>query len=79
MKKKQVKYQNIVKQRNIKKITNTDELVKIIEKVKKSFQQINPCTKTFQALRIFVNKEVTELINGIINASKILKNQEEEF
>ena len=66
---------NIVKQRNIKKITNTDELVKIIEKSKRKnhFKKINPCTKTFQALRIFVNKEVTELINGIINASKILK------
>ncbi len=66
---------NIVKQRNIKKITNTDELVKIIEKSKRKnhFNKINPCTKTFQALRIFVNKEVTELINGIINASKILK------
>ena len=35
--------------------------------------KINPCTKTFQAIRIFVNKEITELINGIINAAKILK------
>ena len=35
--------------------------------------KINPCTKTFQAIRIFVNKEITELINGIINATKILK------
>ena len=53
---------NIVKHRNIKKITNTDELVKIIEKSKRKnhFNKINPCTKTFQALRIFVNKEVTE-------------------
>ena len=66
---------NIVKHRSIKKITNTDELVKIIEKSKKKnyFSRINPCTKTFQALRIFVNKEITELINGIINATKRLK------
>ena len=35
--------------------------------------KINPCTKTFQALRIFVNKEITELINGIICATKKLK------
>ena len=35
--------------------------------------KINPSTKTFQALRIFVNKEITELIEGIINATKILK------
>ena len=66
---------NIVKSRNIKKISNTSDLVKIIEKSKKKnyANKINPCTKTFQALRIFVNKEVTELINGIIYASKKLR------
>ena len=58
-----------------KKITRVDELVKIIEKSKKKnfFKKINPSTKTFQALRIFVNKEISELINGIVNATKILK------
>ena len=66
---------NIVKHRNIKKITNTSHLVEIIEKSKKKkyLNKINPCTKTFQALRIFVNKEITELINGIINATEKLK------
>ena len=29
--------------------------------------------KLFKLLRIFVNKEVTELIEGIIKATKILK------
>ncbi len=66
---------NIVLQRNIKKITNTADLVRIIEKSKrkKYLNKINPCTKTFQALRIFVNKEITELIGGIISATKKLK------
>jgi 16S rRNA (cytosine1402-N4)-methyltransferase len=66
---------NIVKFRNEKKIIKVKDLVKIIEKSKKKnyTSKINPCTKTFQALRIFVNKEITELINGIINATKILK------
>ena len=66
---------NIVKKRNIKKILNTNELVKIIERSKKKIfsKKINPSTKTFQAIRIFVNKEITELINGITNATKILK------
>jgi len=66
---------NIVEQRSINKITNTSELVKIITKSKKKnyTSKINPCTKTFQALRIFVNKEITELVNGIINATKKLK------
>ena len=66
---------NIVKYRTIKQITNTSDLVKIIEKSKKRnyFTKINPCTKTFQAIRIFVNKEITELIIGLIKATKKLK------
>ena len=66
---------NIVKARSEKKITRVDELVKIIEKSKKKIfpKKINPSTKTFQALRIFVNKEITELIEGIIKATKLLK------
>ena len=66
---------NIVKFRNEKKIIKVKDLVEIIKKSKKKnyTSKINPCTKTFQALRIFVNKEITELINGIISASKILK------
>ena len=66
---------NIIKFRSEKKITKVNELVEIIKKSKKKnyASKINPCTKTFQALRIFVNKEITELINGVINATKILK------
>ena len=66
---------NIVKARTKRKITRVDELVEIIERSKKKYisSKINPSTKTFQALRIFVNKEITELINGIISAAKILK------
>ncbi len=66
---------NIILARSKKKITRVDELVKIIEKSKtKSFSsKINPSTKTFQALRIFVNKEISELVNGIVNATKLLK------
>ena len=66
---------NIIKTRLVKKITKVDQLVAIIEKSKKKNygKKINPSTKTFQALRIFVNKEITELIEGIINATKILK------
>ena len=66
---------NIIKTRLMKKITKVDQLVKIIAKSKKKnyANKINPSTKTFQALRIFVNKEITELIDGIINATRILK------
>ena len=66
---------NIIKTRLVKKITKVDQLVAIIEKSKKKnyANKINPSTKTFQALRIFVNKEITELIEGVINATKVLK------
>ena len=64
---------NIVKQRKERKIS-TENLVELIEKTKrkKNFK-IHSATKVFQALRIFVNKEITELIFGLIAASKVLK------
>ena len=64
---------NIVKERKSKKI-DTENLVKIIERTKrkKNFR-IHSATKVFQALRIFVNKEISELIYGLINSAKILK------
>ena len=66
---------NIIKERKIKKITKVSELVAIIEKSKRKdyTKKINVCTKTFQALRIFVNKEITELVEGIIKATKYVK------
>ena len=64
---------NIVKERQLKKI-DTQELVRIIERSKrKKNYKVHSATKTFQALRIFVNKEISELINGLINSVKILK------
>jgi len=66
---------NIIRKRKSKKITNTSELVEIIEKSKKRNynKKINVCTKTFQALRIFVNKETTELIEGLIKATQLVR------
>ena len=63
----------IIKERKTKNIDN-QILVKIIDdiKIKKNFK-IHNATKVFQALRIFVNKEITELISGIIQATKKLK------
>ena len=64
---------NIIKERK-KEIIDTPKLVKIIEKTKrKKNYKINNSTKVFQALRIFVNKEISELIYGLINATKVLK------
>ena len=64
---------NIVKERQIREI-DTKVLVELIEKTKrkKNFK-IHSATKVFQALRILVNKEISELIYGLIAASKVLK------
>ena len=61
--------------KNIKsKNIDIPELVKIIESSKKNKKyKKHLATKVFQALRIFVNKEISELIYGLINATKILK------
>ena len=57
-----------------KKEIDTPTLVQLIEKTKRKKNFKTHCaTKVFQALRIFVNKEITELIYGLISASKILK------
>jgi len=64
---------NIVEDRATRKIT-TEELVRIIESSKrKKNQKTHSATKVFQALRIFVNKEISELIYGLINAAKVVK------
>jgi 16S rRNA (cytosine1402-N4)-methyltransferase len=64
---------NIVEDRATRKIT-TEELVRIIESSKrKKNQKTHSATKVFQALRIFVNKEISELIYGLINAAKVVE------
>ncbi len=64
---------NIVKERKKKEI-NTEKLVDLIDKIKvKKNYKIHSSTKVFQSLRIFVNKEISELIFGLISAAKVLK------
>ena len=51
----------------------TEDLVNIINSIKKKkFTKIHNATKVFQALRIVVNSEISELIYGLINSFKIL-------
>jgi len=66
---------NIIRERKKKLISSIPELVAIIKKSKKREfkKKINIATKTFQAIRIFVNKEISELIEGLINATKLVK------
>ena len=65
----------IDKYRKNKEIKTSKELASIITNAKRKKEKYkkNPATKTFQAIRIFVNQELTELILGLIEASKLLK------
>ena len=62
----------IVKKRK-EKIIKTEDLVKIIDDVKKYQKtKIHNSTKVFQALRILVNKEISELINALVNSFHLI-------
>ncbi len=62
----------IVKKRK-EKIIKTEDLVQIIDNVKKYQKtKIHNSTKVFQALRILVNKEISELINGLIKSFNLI-------
>ena len=69
---KKIAKQIFIERKN--KELDTQSLVQLIDKTKrkKNFKTHN-ATKIFQALRMFVNKEVSELIYGLIAATKVLK------
>jgi 16S rRNA (cytosine1402-N4)-methyltransferase len=56
-------------------IKRTGELAGIVEKAigRRPTDPIHPATRTFQALRIFVNDELEELARGLAAAERILK------
>ncbi len=57
--------------------TTTGELSKLIEKTigvpPGPRKTIHPATRTFQALRIFVNRELDQLVRGLAAAERVLK------
>ena len=68
---------NIVINRTKKTIQNTLELSEIIKKsvpVRNNFKKIHPATKTFQALRIFINDELNELKIALEKSENLLAN-----
>ena len=70
---------NIVKHRKIKLINNTKKLSELIKesipKTNSKKIKINPATKTFQALRIYVNDELNELKTALSKSSQLLNKE----
>jgi 16S rRNA (cytosine1402-N4)-methyltransferase len=64
---------NIVQSRKLKPIDTTLELAKIIHSSVKRQGKIDPATKTFQAIRIYVNDELKILKKTLISAYNLLK------
>jgi 16S rRNA (cytosine1402-N4)-methyltransferase len=65
----------IVKARSESPITTTRQLASIIRSaVPKSGDGIDPATRSFQALRIYVNNELEEIEKALPAAEKLLKN-----
>ena len=64
----------IIFERSLNSIISTGQLASIIRiAIPTSKYKIDPATKTFQAIRIYLNDEISELERGLIAAEKILK------
>ncbi|MEM9277591.1 MAG: 16S rRNA (cytosine(1402)-N(4))-methyltransferase RsmH [Pseudomonadota bacterium] len=65
----------IVKAREVAKFATTLELATVVEKAvrRKPQDKIHPATRTFQALRIFVNQELQQLAKALFAAEELLK------
>jgi 16S rRNA (cytosine1402-N4)-methyltransferase len=64
----------IVKARSANPITTTAALADIVASVVRTRPgDVHPATRTFQALRIFVNDELGELVGALIASERILK------
>ena len=61
----------IAKERKIQNI-DTEGLVKLINLSKKNFTKKNKATKIFQALRILVNEEISELISALSKSCNLI-------
>ena len=64
---------NILKSREISPITSTLEFANIIRKaIPGKKKKIDKATKSFQAIRMFINDEINELNKGLITSEKFL-------
>ncbi|MEQ8696390.1 MAG: 16S rRNA (cytosine(1402)-N(4))-methyltransferase RsmH [Bauldia litoralis] len=64
----------IMRARSDHAITTTGELAEIVSRAigRQKFGEIHPATRTFQALRIFVNRELDELADALAASERVL-------
>jgi len=65
----------IVEARRTAAIATTGQLADIVRRAvpRKGYQRIDPATRTFQALRIWVNRELEGLDGFLVDASRVLR------
>ncbi|HEX2978078.1 MAG TPA: 16S rRNA (cytosine(1402)-N(4))-methyltransferase RsmH [Candidatus Babeliales bacterium] len=65
----------IVEERKKKSIRTTKQLTLIIERVLgvRGSRKIHPATKVFQALRLYINKEIENIESFLVSAMRIIK------
>jgi 16S rRNA (cytosine1402-N4)-methyltransferase len=64
---------SIIQYRNKKRIDTCAELAEIVSRTTGRTGKVHPATKTFQALRIEVNRELDELKKGLEASLRILR------
>ncbi|MGI9371636.1 MAG: 16S rRNA (cytosine(1402)-N(4))-methyltransferase RsmH [Hyphomicrobiales bacterium] len=65
----------ILRARDVEPFETTKQLATIVEKAvpqKPGKKTIHPATRTFQALRIYINRELEELVSGLQAAEQVL-------
>jgi len=63
----------IINQRKFKKIETTFDLIEVILRAnKRKNKRIHPATKTFQAIRIYINDELRQLYQALLSSEKYL-------
>ena len=65
----------IVEARGVAPIVTTGQLADIVRRAvpRQGYQRIDPATRTFQALRIWVNRELEGLDTFLVDASRVLR------
>jgi 16S rRNA (cytosine1402-N4)-methyltransferase len=64
----------IARARAVRAIDSTRSLAELVARVAPAHASaVHPATRTFQALRIYVNDELTELARGLVGAERVLK------